>query len=718
MFGGRKIIQKIPFIFHYVNLNDYYKENVVKITIFATCNIDMCIVMKNSCKILFPVIFLLLLPARKIHAETLEGANANYPQITNLPTLYINTVNSVPVTSNTNYIPGTLVAVSSDSKEELLGAGSGVVMEIRGRGHSTWGGAKKPYRIKFDTKTNFLNLPAHAKSWVLMASHYDKSLIRNAVAMKISSLIGLEFTPAARFVDVVLNGVYIGNYMVSDQVEVREKRVEVEEQDAAITALPDLSGGYLLEIDGFADGEPVWFFTGKSLKVTVKYPKNDDDDNARINPQQLNYIIHFTQKFEDALFASNFKDPELGYRALVDTTSLVNWYIGCELSGNSDSFWSTYIYKRRNIDQFFFGPMWDYDIAFNNDNRLGDATEKLMRDHAHNPKTWIQRLWQDEWFRGAVYRRWMKLVDDEKIIDQLTAYIDETATLIDASQRKNYETWGNLGNRIYLEQALFSTYNEYITYLKKYLGRRANFLTRSFTSDNPPEPTKPFVADDFYYMIMNVRSNNVIQVRNQSNDVNAMLELWAPQPDNDNQEWNVLPATANKFQIINRKSGMAITGNGRGNNLVQSTPDVNNTAQLWAITPVNTGDMYGIENAKSGYSINNSGGSTVNGTAAIEWDNNIAGSQNQQWYFQKTDPIPVSDVKYNELNTIDIAVLDGSLIVNGLEGKNRVSIYAVTGQLVYSAIIDDSQFSYPLKSGCYILSVTGKSLFRTIIAVI
>jgi hypothetical protein len=47
--------------------------------------------------------------------------------------------------------------------------------------------------------------------------------------------------------------------------------------------------------------------------------------------------------------------------------------------------------------------MWDFDIAFNNDGRLGDATEKLMRDHAHNPKTWISQLWKDNWFRRQNY---------------------------------------------------------------------------------------------------------------------------------------------------------------------------------------------------------------------------------------------------------------------------------------------------------------------------
>ena len=635
---------------------------------------------------------------------------SNYPQITNIPTIYINTTNSAPITSKETYVPGMLVAISSDGKEEILGDGSGAAIEIRGRGNSTWGMAKKPYRVKFGSKTNFLNLPAKAKSWTLLANYADKSLIRNGVAFKISELIGLEFSPSARFVDVVLNGEYIGSYMVSDQVEVDENRVNVETQKTTDTTLPDISGGYLLEIDGFASSEPVWFTTGKSLPITVKYPKDDE-----INPEQLAYIVSFTQKFENALFSSNFKDPESGYRALVDTTSLINWYIGCELTGNSDSFWSTYIYKRKNIDKFFFGPLWDYDIAFNNDSRLGDATQKLMREHAHNPKTWIQRFWEDEWFKRAVYRRWTELIE-ENIIDQLLTYVDETSTLIDASQKKNYEKWGKLSSKVYLEQNLFPTYNGYVNYLKRYLNERSEFLSKSFASNLPADPSVPFVADNFYYIIQNVRSNNVIQVKDLSAEENAMLELWNPQSDNDSQEWTIKLIKDNIYQIVNKKSGLAIAGNGKANNLIQTAPDVTNAAQQWKVTPVSTGNLYGLVNVKSGYSINNSGGGIINGTAVIEWDNNITGSLNQQWYLTPMNPMEIKNIGYG--SNIITYVNNSELNIKYLEGKNKVYIYAITGQLIYSSDVFGSEFTYPLKPGCYIVSVKGNCNYNVKITVI
>lgn len=68
---------------------------------------------------------------------------------------------------------------------------------------------------------------------------------------------------------------------------------------------------------------------------------------TEINMKQRRYITDYICNFEDVLFSAQFTDPEEGYRAWIDEKSLIDWYIACELVGNSDSFWSTYIYKKR-----------------------------------------------------------------------------------------------------------------------------------------------------------------------------------------------------------------------------------------------------------------------------------------------------------------------------------------------------------------------------------
>jgi hypothetical protein len=389
-------------------------------------------------------------------------------QLTSLPTLYITTESGARIADGVNWIPGKVIVESSDSSENLS-----ATMTIRGRGNSTWRLAKKPYRIKLNQKTNFLNLPAHEKDWVLLANHADKTLIRNALAFKISSLLGFEFTPAVRFVDVVLNTNFIGNYMVTDQIERGKLRVDIDKLDSTDLEEPAVSGGYLVEIDGFATSEPVWFSSSKSVPVTVKYP--DDKD---ITPEQFKYIRNFTNRFESRLFADDFTDPHTGYKSMVDTTSLINWYLASELTGNPDYLWSTYLYKRRAEDKFYFGPLWDFDIAFNNDHRLGDAVNLLMRNHAFNPRQWMNRFWEDEWFRNAAYLRWQELVDNG-LQDSLVNYIQETTTLINASQQLNFNRWKVLNQRVYNEPFLFPTYQQGVEFLSAYVSQRIAFLTTS-----------------------------------------------------------------------------------------------------------------------------------------------------------------------------------------------------------------------------------------------
>ncbi|MDP4278897.1 MAG: CotH kinase family protein, partial [Bacteroidota bacterium] len=194
-------------------------------------------------------------------------------QFSNLPTCYITTEGGADITSKEVYIPGAISIVSRDTTEKL----SNEVIQIRGRGNSTWTSMpKKSYRIKFEKKRKLLGSPNEAKNWVLLANYADKTMIRNAVAFEISRFMGMAFTPYSRFVDVVLNGDYIGTYQVTDQVEVNPGRVDVEKQDSAMTTEPDISGGYLLEVDGFASGEQVWFKTANGMPVTVKYPDDED----------------------------------------------------------------------------------------------------------------------------------------------------------------------------------------------------------------------------------------------------------------------------------------------------------------------------------------------------------------------------------------------------------------------------------------------------------
>ena len=268
---------------------------------------------------------------------SLKAQTVNVKRYTNLPAVYIETFNKVSITSKENYVYATMWYI--DENDSITRYDS---LQIRGRGNSTWGLRKKPYRLKFHSKEKFLGKGyAKAKSWTLLANAGDKTLIRNAVTSAMGEFMGLKFNPAYKFVDLNLNGTYLGNYQISDQVEVRAHRVNIVEQDFPLGEYSDVTGGYLLEVDGFADGN--CFTTSKAqVPIRIHYPDEDE-----IVAKQNTYIRNYMRDFETVLYGNDYLDANKGYRRWVDSTSLANWFIGTEVSANIDGYYSTYFYKNQ-----------------------------------------------------------------------------------------------------------------------------------------------------------------------------------------------------------------------------------------------------------------------------------------------------------------------------------------------------------------------------------
>ena len=639
------------------------------------------------------------------------AADPNYPQKSNLPTLYIETENRVAIPSkDSDYVRATLHLVDGDEVTVYDELG------IRGRGNSTWGLAKKPYRIKFDKKQEFLGPEyAKAKSWTLLANHADKTLMRNAVAACIGRFAGQPFTAAAQFVDLVLNGQYVGCYQISDQIEVRSKRVDITEQEEGLSAAYNISGGYLLEVDGFATDEPVYFKTNRGVLITIKSP---DDDV--ISSAQKSYIQNYINSFERALFASNFKDPDDGYRQYVDESTLASWYISSELTGNVDCFWSTYIYKEKDDPKIYWGPLWDYDIAFNNCNRTGEVTNSLMMDKGFGDdltKVWMRRMWQDPWFANLINDRWKELVAagiEKHVLD----YIDAMAEHLEASQRLNYGRW-RITDRVYNEIALFGTYSQYVDYLKKFVTEHIAYLTMAFErSAATLTPPVPFESEtDYYYTISN---KNVIS--NVDVDSNGSVCIWTPTAGRYSQHWRFVPDGKGYYQIINRDTNLAIaddakqSGNGysTGSQLSQVEPDAGDSRQLWSITPAGneSGMGYVIANSLTGLAWNNSEGKSNDGNPLISWNNDKdnPSKPNRQWYITRTDDktsgietVAVDDVEYYISYDPTVGMLHFRAL-DGVELNGTAAVVSIDGKVLMQFVPAEDVDISSLSPGYYVLS--------------
>ena len=385
------------------------------------------------------------------------GDDTQFYQVTNLPTVVINTQGGKAITSKTTEVSSNVYIISREGRDLLSTTQTGV----RGRGNASWDFPKKPYRIKFAEKHRVLGAPANDKKWTLINNYGDKTLMRNILAFEVSRRVGMAYTPFCTPVDVILNGEYQGCYQLCDQVEVGTGRVPAK-------------NGYLIEIDAYASGEQVYFYSAKGTPVTVKYPKDDE-----ITADQLAFIKDFFAKMETAVNATNFTDPVNGYRKYLDVDSFMQNFIVGEFCGNTDTYWSVNMYKDGANGALFTGPAWDYDLAFENDGRtypINNINDFIYCSKgsvaSESVRKMVNRIVkQDSGARARLVDIWDQV---KPKLQDLNDYVDETAKLLEESQQLNFKRWPILNQYVHQNPKTYGSYSGEVNNVKSYITKRLN----------------------------------------------------------------------------------------------------------------------------------------------------------------------------------------------------------------------------------------------------
>ena len=598
--------------------------------------------------------------------EPVDPSIKDVSRLTNLPHVYIDTFNGRDVTSRDRYVYARMWCVYENDSVAFFDS-----LEIRGRGNATWGMAKKPYKLKFQSKEKLLGKGyAKTKKWTLLANHGDKTLIRNAVTSLMGDFMGLKFNPAAKFVDVTFNNRYDGTYQISDQVDVRPHRVNITEQDFPLTETSDITGGYLFENDNsgdFSNGVDGFYSDYGGLPIRIHYPDIDELDR-----KQYDYAKQFIRQFEDHLYSEQFTDKDNGYRPFVDSLSLANWYLCTEISANVDGLYSTYFYKEAQDDHLFWGPLWDFDIAYNNDNRDREGqgyntVRQLMKDVGYgNMRNWVNKMWDDPWFARLINRRFHEAVDDG-IEAYLNTQIDSLTQLIDASMQLNYQRW-NINQRTLREIVLYNTYDEYVSDLRNFIHDHLLYLNDAFAELSPddpgpgpgpgpdpePQPKVPdFPADSLmYYAISNLGTGTFIDVRFDDDAIvcNARNE------ESQTQLWRIYPLANGYLYIVNSATGYALNDPTEGEptattltgtQLNTAPGDSLDVRQQWDLVAQADG-RFNLVSRFSEHAANLSGGNSEDGTAVLSYtsDERNAVSNNRLWLVEvagQVQPEPEPD---------------------------------------------------------------------------
>lgn len=417
----------------------------------------------------------------EFYGEKGEGDDSKLHQITNLPTVIINTVNAEEPYDKEHDIVSNIIIISENGTNVLEASG-----ESRLRGNNSMTHPKKPYRIKFDKKQQPLDAPAKAKKWTLINNYGDKTLMRNMIAFEVARNVGMEYVPYSRPVDVILNGEYKGCYQLSDQIEVGDGRVPVTEMEETDISGDELTGGYLIEVDAYASGEISWFQSSRGIPVTIKSP---DDD--KITPEQTNYIKSYFNKLENAAYSVRYDSPTTGYRTMLDINSFLQHFIVGEVSGNTDTYWSTYMYKKRNDPKFYVGPVWDFDLAFENDNRTYPINNKtcyiyqwVNSSSAGTMDVLVERIVvNDTRTAGDLLAMWSATRANGLSGESLCGFVDKWAEEMDASQRLNFMRWDILNTKVHENPQASGSYEGEVAWVKNYLRERIAWMDNKIGYD-------------------------------------------------------------------------------------------------------------------------------------------------------------------------------------------------------------------------------------------
>ena len=337
---------------------------------------------------------------------------------TGLPVLYLDTQYGARIVSKENYVKATVRLEDGGSVTEALSC------DVRGRGNTTWSWPKKPYLLKFGSKTSFFGFPAH-KRWVLLANFMDRTMMRNLVAMKVSSMTSLAWTPRCRSVELVLNGVHQGNYLLIEQVRVDKNRVNIGDD------------GYLFESDFHYDNEVQWMDPhgkcvqfGSGIPFGIKSPDSDD-----ITPEQVQFGKDLIARTAAAIYGPDFRDPKKGYAAYIDVDSFIDYWIVFEVMGNHElgNPGSVY-YHWAPGGKLKAGPCWDFDWGILSYNTSPQARTGLINGKA----CWYARLFEDPDFAARVRARFNELLPQ---LQTIPAHIDEMEKLLTLSAQENFKMW-------------------------------------------------------------------------------------------------------------------------------------------------------------------------------------------------------------------------------------------------------------------------------------
>lgn len=372
---------------------------------------------------------------------------------------------------------------------------------VKYRGNTAY--PKKSYSIEtwssptISLDTSLLNMPSE-NDWVLLASYEDRSLARFMLSTKTMEKMG-RYAPRMKYCELIVNNQYQGIYLFGEKIKRDSNRVDIAKLTNIDVSGNNLTGGYILLVDGGNNG---WtsayappYGTTQTIKIQVDYP-----DPADILPVQENYIQSYVDSFENAMNASNFQDTTLGWRRFGGVNSMADYMIMTEVCKDLDAYRKNAFFYKDKGSKLRFGPIWGHELAYKNtidcesDKDTGWAfnSGSVCSSNSRLAPFWWSKVTTDTAFMRELkcayssYRMPGNALDTARmfaVLDSINTYLNAQSAVI-----RNFVQWPIWGVPIVNEPTPMAiNYAEELAHMKSYLKARLAWLdTQWYTTTGCP----------------------------------------------------------------------------------------------------------------------------------------------------------------------------------------------------------------------------------------
>lgn len=337
---------------------------------------------------------------------------------------------------------------------------------IKLRGHSTRWMPKRPYRMRFDTNTSIFGMKA-AKNYILLANYSDKSLIRNALMMRFAMHLSDQLYPLDyRFIDLYINGAYLGNYLLTERVEFHPNRLNVP------VDLTKLDAGYLVELDFQVDvmglpNEGLDWFRLSGVPYVVKEPETTDPNYTE---EHTSYIADYFSDVSRALIAKS------GYEDVIDVDNWIDYFLVQELAKNVDVGWGSVYLVKEQGGKLKHMPLWDFDLAFGNADYIDYGPEGFWGFQTYNKNNFFTLMMKISSIKQRFKLRLQYV--QQMVLPMILSWVEDQRIALASMAEDNFERWPILDQYVWPNppEIAYANYETQLDYIVDYLTDRTAWM--------------------------------------------------------------------------------------------------------------------------------------------------------------------------------------------------------------------------------------------------